>query len=299
MPWYVYAAVTPLFYSISNYIDKFLLEKKIKNPFSMTVLSGMVSGLIGVIVWGVAGFKLIGIIPTALMFLAGLLLIFYLLPYFAAMKQEDASTIVPMFQFIPVFTLLLSSLFLREELSLKQIAGLVVVVMSGVLISIRQVKGNLFRPRRALLYMFAASFLYGSVGILFRYVVKNADFWTVFSYEYMATGIGCLLIFLFSARVRDELRQERRELRLSFGIISINNLICIIAQVSELYAISLVAVPLVNIVGSIQPLLSFIEGIGLTILLPHIIREDISRVTLLRKSAAILIMFGGLFLVYG
>lgn len=299
MPWYGYAFLTPLFYSFSNYLDKFLLEKKIRNPFAMTVVSGVASGCIGLIIWGLSGFRLIGFLPTALMFLAGLLLIFYLLPYFAALKAEDASTIVPMFQFIPVFTLVLSSVFLNETLTGKQTCGLLLVIVAGVLISLRRIEKNIFRPRKALLFMLMASFLYGSIGVLFRFVVRDVNFWTTFAYEYMGTGLGALLLLSLSASVRRTLHAEKKALLSSVGIISFNNAICILAQLAESFAMSLVAVPLVNIVGSIQPLMVFIEGILLTLFFPHIVKENISRGVLLLKSSSIVLMLSGLFLVYG
>lgn len=297
MPWYIFAAATPAFYSFSNFIDKFLIEKKIKNPVLMTAISGLVSGLIGILIGLIVGFKNIGFIQIGLIIFAGILLIFYLLPYFEAMKIEDASRVVPLFQFIPVFTLILSSVFLKETLTNKQIVGLVLVVVSGFLLSVKKIEGGIFKPRKSLWFMLLASLMYGAIGILFRFVVKEAGFWTTLSYEYIGTGIGGAMLFLLPG-IKKRLKKDMEAIKTSAGIITFNNGVAIAAQVSESYAISLAAVPLVNIIGSIQPLITLVEGILLTLWFPHLIKEDIRKEVVIHKLISILLIFIGLYLVY-
>lgn len=297
MPWYLFAAATPAFYSVSNFVDKYLIEKKIREPLAITALSGLLSGILGIILGFIVGFKNIGIPQIGLLILAGLLLIFYLLPYFEAMKIEDASRVVPLFQFIPVFTLILSSVFLKESLSGKQIVGLILVVVAGVLISAQKIEGKMFTPRKSLWFMLLASFMYGAVGILFRFVVREAGFWTTLSYEYIGTGLGGIILLLIP-KVRKNLLNDAKQIRSSAGIISANNGLAVLAQVSESYAVSLAAVPLVNIIGSIQPVLSLIEGIILTKQFPNLIQEDIQKSVVAHKLISIFIILVGLYLVY-
>jgi len=116
MPWYVFAALTPTFYSFSVFFDKFLIEKKIKDPLALTVLFGMTSGIVGISIGFLTGFKNIGLFQTGCMVFAGMLLLFYLLPYFEAMKIDDASRVIPLYQFIPVITLILSHRYSLKRL---------------------------------------------------------------------------------------------------------------------------------------------------------------------------------------
>ena len=213
------------------------------------------------------------------------------------MKLEDASRVVPLFQFIPVFTLILSTVILKETLSAKQILGLLLVVSAGLFISAEKIEGRMFRPRKSLYFMLLASFMYGLVGILFRFVVKEASFWTTLSYEYIGTGVGGMLLFLIP-KVRKNLQNQISSIKSSAGIITFNNGIAIAAQMSESYALSLAAVPLVNIIGSIQPAISLVEGVILTKKFPHLIQEDITKAVVTHKFIAIIIIFIGLYLVY-
>jgi len=297
MPWYLFALATPTLYSFSNFVDKYLIEKRIKEPMAITAIACIISGVFGVLIGLVIGFVNIGLFQIALIMFAGILLTFYLWPYFEAMKLEDASRIVPLFQFIPVFTLILSSLILKETLTLKQIVGLVLVVAAGVSLSAERLEGKMFKPRKSLWFMLLACLMYGLVGILFRFVVKEASFWTTLSYEYIGSGIGGILLFLLP-RVCKSISADIQQIKSSSGIITFNNGIAILAQMSESYAISLVAVPLVNLIGSIQPVLSLGEGYILTKRFPNIIKEDISKKVIANKLISIVLIFCGLYLVY-
>lgn len=297
MPWYLFALATPTLYSFTNFIDKYLIEKKIKEPLAITATVCLISGVIGLLLGFLTGFVNIGLFQIALMMFAGILLTFYLWPYFEAMKLEDTSRIVPLFQFIPVFTLILSWIILKETLTLKQIAGLIIVVAAGVSLSAEKLEGRIFRPRKSLWFMLLASLMYGFVGILFRFVVKEASFWTTLSYEYIGSGIGGVLLFLLP-RVRKSIIADIRQIKSSAGIIAFNDSIAILAQMAESYAVTLVAVPLVNLIGSIQPLLSLGEGYILTKRFPNVIKEDISKTVITSKLIFIILIFFGLYLVY-
>jgi len=297
MPWYIFAAATPTLYSVSNFVDKFLIEKKIKDPMAITALACIASGVLGVVIGIFTGFTNIGFGQILILLFAGILLTFYLIPYFEAMKLEDASRVVPLFQFIPVFTLILSTIILKETLQTKQILGLILVVSAGLFISAEKIEGRMFRPRKSLYFMLLASFMYGLVGILFRFVVKEASFWTTLSYEYIGTGVGGILLFLIP-KVRKNLQNQISVIKSSAGIITFNNGIAIAAQMSESYALSMAAVPLVNIIGSIQPAISLVEGVILTKKFPHLIKEDITKSVLTHKFISIMIIFIGLYLVY-
>ena len=297
MPWYIFALGTPIFYSFSTFIDKFLIEKKIKNPLVLTALANTVAGILGIFLGLIVGFKNIGLAQTSLIIFAGILLTFYLIPYYKAIKIEDISRATPLFQFVPVFTLIISSIFLKETLNNKQIFGLILVVIAGVLMSTDKFEGGIFKLRKSLWFMILSSLMYGLVCILFRFVVKDIDFWLTLSYEYIGSGIGGLLLFL-SPQIRKSFKKDFSAIKISAGIIAFNNGVAMLAHVCESYALSLMIVPLVNIVSGLQPMITLVFGVILTIWFPHLIKEDISKKTLLHKSVFILLMFIGLYFVY-
>jgi len=297
MPLYVFAALTPIFYSFSVITDKFLIEKKIKDPYVLTIVFGLMTGVMGIVLGFITGFQQIGFVQIGFMMFAGMLLLLYLFPYFEAMKIDEASRVIPLYQFIPVITLILSSIFLKETLTYKQIIGLLIVVSGALLISMEKIEGRIFRPRKSFWLILLSSLMYGSIGILFRFVVKNTSVWTTLSYEYIGTGITALILFLFIPRINNGLKKDIKSIRSSIGLIGLDKGLGICAQISEGFALSLAAVPLVSTIGSIQPIIMLIEGVILTMWFPHIIKENIRKETIAHKFISILIIFFGLYLV--
>lgn len=297
MPWYFFAAAPMFLYGVSNFVDKFLIEKKIKEPLAMATLSGLVTGLLGITIAFVSGFKFLGFSQTILILSAGLFLIFYLIPYFKALKLDDVSRVAPLFQFIPVFTLILSTIFLKETLSFKQTIGLFLVVLGGIILSAEKIEGKFFRPRKAMWLMILSSFMYSCVLILFRFVVREAGYWTTLSWQYMGIGLGAIFL-LFLERIRSSIKAQAAQLKSSLPIIGANNGIAIVADMSSSYAISLVSVPLVTIIGGIQPVVVLVYGLILSLWLPKLIKEDIKKSTIIHKLASIVVIFIGLYLAY-
>ncbi len=297
MPWYFFAAATPTLYGITNYIDKFLIDKKIKDPVAIAAFVSVISGIFGTVLLAFNHFTFIGIVSTSLLILAGLLLTGYLIPYYAALRSDETSRVAPLFQFIPMFSLILSSIFLKETLGIKQIVGLLLVVTAGFLLSANKIEAKIFKPRKSFWLMLLSTFMYGSIGILLRSVSVNTSYWVILSYEYIGAGIAGLLL-LANPKIMANLKSQTTQIKSSIGIISLNNIITILAQMSETYAFTLVAVPLVNVIGAIHPFVVLLFGFILTAWYPHIVKEDVRKSVLMHKALSIAIIFSGLYLVY-
>lgn len=62
--------------------------------------------------------------------------------FFVALKQEDASKVVPIIATFPMFTAIYAYIFLKEELSLERILGICLVVIGAILINWKGVLSN-------------------------------------------------------------------------------------------------------------------------------------------------------------
>lgn len=294
--WFYYALATPAIYSVTNFIDKFLVDKKVKTPMVLTVANGFVVAILGVIIGFSGAFKAIPLTQLLFILGAGVLLEFYIWPYYEALKLDDTSRIVPLFQFVPIFVLLLSALILHEGLTVRQLFGFIFIFAGGFLLSLKKLEGGIFRPRKSMWFMMLSSLLYGSVLVLFRFVAKDFGFWTTLAYEYIGTGIGAALL-LFLPSIRRPFIYQLKEVRHIAGLITVNNGLGVLAQMSEGFALSIVAAPLVSIVGGTQPLFVLLFGIALSVWFPHLIKEDIGRNVLGVKAITILLIFIGLYFV--
>jgi len=78
-----------------------------------------------------------------------------------------------------------------------------------------------------------------------------------------------------------------------FLILVINEVIYLVGHVLNFLAVSLAPVALVSALGGIQPFFMLVFGIILSIFWPKIIKEDITKKTLLIKFVSVLLIFLG------
>mgnify|MGYP001597281177 CR=1 FL=1 len=174
----------------NNFVDQFLVEKRIKNPGVLTVFAGVVMFIFGVIILAFVHFPVLPFWQTILLLVSGMLVGISVLPYFAALAIDEASRVVPFFQTIPIFVLLLSYIFLRELPLPHQFIGVGSIVAGAFLLSIKEFNWNLFRLRKSLGYMLLSSFCIAGSFVLFRFVVVHQSFWSSFGYELAGEGLG-------------------------------------------------------------------------------------------------------------
>ena len=55
--------------------------------------------------------------------------------YFKAIEKNDASLVVVMFQMIPVFSYILALILFKENLTIRQIVGSIIIILSAIIIS--------------------------------------------------------------------------------------------------------------------------------------------------------------------
>lgn len=294
--WIIFATLTPFLYTVTNFIDKYILEKKIKDPTAATIFGSYVSGVIGIIILAINGFPIFETQQIVYLCIAGILLVLYLLPYYSALRLDDTSRVVPLFQFIPVIVFFFSWMFLRETLSLTQIVGFIVILISGFVLSSDKVNIAILKPRPMLYYMLFSSAMYATMLVLIRSVVKTEDFWVVMGYQMVGNGIGATLLLMIVGV--DRFKKATKDLYSIIGIVTVNNGLAITAQLSEGFALSLAATSLVSIVGGVQPLFLTIIGYVLTRWYPTLIKEDIRAKIIKKKIITMISLLFGLYLIY-
>ncbi|MFW5888412.1 MAG: EamA family transporter [Patescibacteria group bacterium] len=149
---------------------------------------------------------------------AGLLFLVTLIFWYKALHQSEATRVVPIAgALIPIFTFLLSYIFLGEELTERQLVAFIVLVAGGVLISVRKtrfyvlkeikekIKGILgdymggihahYRPtRRLIINSVVAAFFFASYYVLIKYVYTTQPFIGGFVFSRIGSFLGALLI---------------------------------------------------------------------------------------------------------
>ncbi len=295
--WILFALIPPILNAIDSLGEKFLSDKHVENPIIIILNEGWLYFMLGVGILLFHHIATLTFIQIAALLLSGMVFVFYLIPYFKALQKEDSSRIVPLFQFIPLLVLSFSYLFLHEGITTHQLLGFAVTFVGAFMLTAEKGESKILKPRRAFWLMLLSSLLYSLAPILFKYVVVTTDFWTAFFYQALGGGIAALLLLLVPPYRKSWLKEG---LHLSFpiwGIMSINQAIAILAELSSSFAFSIAPVALVSVLTGTQSFFVFIFAIILSIKFPYIVSEDIEKNTLLLKSLSIFLIFLGLIFI--
>ena len=291
-------------WGVTNHIDKFMVSGIDSGKDSIKVLlvfSTFVAGIILTPVWLILSKFNVGISLTSLVsiFAAAVVYIIAVALYFKAMEKNDASVVVVMFQTIPVFSYIMALILFKENLTLKQIIGSLIILLSAILISFNFNGRNNKKKLKALILMTLSSFLCAVYFILFDIGLRNSSYYScVFWYQIALLIIGIVLLCIKAYRVPFKKAVKNNGKRYLFLNIS-NEVINLIANALVNFANLTVPIALVNVLTGLQGAFAFILGVLGTIFIPKYIKEDLSKKVVIQKVACIILSIIGLIvLVY-
>lgn len=291
-----FSILSPALYGISNYIDKFFLEKYDIKPTVITVYSGIFGLSAGLIVLFFTGYYQTDIASTVILLFSGFLTILYLLPYYRALSTDETSQIIPLFQFAPIFVLILSFFLLGEKLHVSQYIGAFLIIIGSFVISVEKFDKKIFKIRPAFWYMMLSSFMFALSIVLYKFGVESIPFWHTLPYEGIGMAIGALSIFLFTRETF--IKETKKFPKKLYALMSVNEGLFVGARYTAYFALSLIPATIVNVLGGFQPLFVLLYGIILSLWFPTIIKEIITKKTLGVKFISIIIILIGTFLIF-
>ena len=298
--WFLLSLGAVVLWAVVNLVDKYLVvdNESTEYPIGSLVLF---SSLVGVIVCAVIPFFVSGIFDIALsdkliLMFAGVADIGWIILYLYALKYGDASSVVPWFLTIPVFSYFLGFFLLGETLTSQQLFGGLIICLGALLISIDYplTRGRTKIKWKMVMYMLPAALLSALWGVLFKFGAEDAGYWVSSFWQYVGLGISGILLALFVRKYRSGfvtiIKKGGRKM-LTLNITS--ETVTIIGNLMTNYAILMVPVTLVYLVGTFQPIVVLVLTVIMTKFAPKIIKEDLSRAVMLPKIVAISIMVAG------
>jgi len=293
-----FSILSPAIYGVNNFIDKLILEKYKISPIVITVYSGFFGFLAGLFILVFTGFYNADYKSIAIILASGFLGNIYLIPYFKALSQDETSRVVPLFQFVPIFVLVLSFFLLGEKLTTKQYVGCIAIICSSFFLSLQKSEMQILKLRPAFWYMLLSSFLFSFSIVLYKFGVQEIPFWNTLPYEGFGMVLGALSILLYRNNGKIFLSETKKFPKKIFVWMSINEGVFVLSRYTAYFALSLVAASIVNVLGGIQSFFVLIYGIVLSLWFPHIIKEIITKQTVGIKVASIVGIFIGLSLIF-
>ena len=147
--------------------------------------------------------------------------------------------------------------------------------------------------------MAISSFLFALSGVLFKKLALVDSFWISVFWQYTGLTIFGIFVFIFYKKFRHDFKNMFTGL--SFNLLSLNILSEILYMIGALannFALLIAPVSLVFIVNSYQPMFVFIVGVSITMFIPRLVKENISRKHFLHKLSSIIIILIGSYLLY-
>lgn len=286
----LFAILSPAIFAVSNYIDKFLLEKHDISPTLITIYGGIFAIAAGLLVLLFTGFYPIDLRSLLIILTSGFLTSIYLLPYYKALQTNETSIVIALLYLYPFFVLVLEYILLGESLSTRQYTGSFLMIAAGCLLSIERTQGKRYKLNRSVWYVILSAFLFACAQILYKFGVMEIPFWNTLPYEGFGIALGAIVIFLYKNN-RKILKEESNRLKKKvIFFIGINESVYILARYTGYFAISLIPVGLVSVLGSLESLFVLVYGIILSLWFPTVLKEAIIKKTLGLKFISILMI---------
>lgn len=301
MSWFIIALIAPFFWTITSYIDKYLISKYFKGGGigALMILSAMIGFILLPIIYiiepGAINLKMsFAIVLT----LNGVLYVMGILPYLYAMKEGEASVVVPLFQLTPLFSYFLALIILKETLTVSQIIASLFIVFGAIIISINPGHGQKKFKAKVFWLMVLSSFIIALNSLIFKFVAIRTTFWTTSFWEYVGFSIFAVILFVFARSYRRQFLLVFKHNRLTVLTINgINEILNILAKIILNFATILAPLALAWVATGFQPFFVLLFGVLLAFFFPKITDESLNKKYLLQKAIAIIIMFIGTYLL--
>ena len=291
----MFALLSPAFWGLNNVFNKFLMTKKFQGYYSLVSYLHFLDLFFAAIIYFIAPVSFS--FPYVFFAMAvGLLPLLAFWFYTKALMVEEISRITPLFQFIPIFVVFLSALFLNEILSAQKYFGIALVVVTSILISYRKT-GNGNSLSSAFKLMIPFSFILSVYTILLKFLLGYLDYWSIFFWMIIGSFFGVLLLLSFS-KPRKEFTETVPPIgSRTFFVALAGEGVYVLGALCSLVATSLGYVSLVSVLSGLQHFFVVVYVLVLSLFVPKILKEEINRQAVLLKVSAIALMFVGTWLV--
>ena len=290
-------------WGITNHIDKFIVSgvnESGSNIKTLLVFLTLVTAIIFSPIWLIINKFNVGISNISLICVLIASFIYVLATYFylIALYKDDALKVVVMFQLTPVFSFILEFIFFKENLTINQIIGSLIIFISAILISFDFDKKEKNNKSFALILMMFSSLFYAIYFFLFDIGIRNSSYNScVFWYQIGFLILGIILFSIKSFR-KTFIKAIRTNGKVYLSLNLTNELINVVANLLVNFANILIPLALVNVLTGLQGAFAFIIGVIGIKILPKYFKENLSKKVVIQKISCIILSIVGLIIMF-
>lgn len=319
MSWFLISLIAYFLNAVAMITDKALLKKnKIADPFVYVFYIAILGCLMMFFVIPF-GMQIPNCLTIWVSILAGATFVWALLLMFSALKKDEASRVNPMVGGLtPIFVFIFAGVLLEEKLNPNQYFGLFFLIIGSLIIALDFQKhgalswlkqkfgfNNFALPqiRKTIWLILPAAVLFGVSNVLTKYVYNQTKFLTGFIWTRAGSLLAVILLLLIPANfqaVKNSLKNNKKNksgAKKTGGMFLMGQAAGGASAILQQYAIFLGSVTLVQAMQGMQYVFVFIFAMLLSIFLPKILREDLTKEILIQKIIGILLIIIGLYFV--
>ncbi|MBI4427211.1 MAG: DMT family transporter [Candidatus Magasanikbacteria bacterium] len=297
MLWVFLAISAHLVWALVNLLDRYVMEKRLKEPFFYTVVILIFDGLASLLFLPFIAFHWIGWTAVVGALFAGIVFILGTIFFSRAIQIEEASRVNILWVFIPIFDFIFGWLLLGEKLAGKQLLAFI-ILLSGSLIACLHWRGGKWKFSRAFILMLISCLFYSGYDIIIRYFTRSAPF-SLLYFIASFSMLFWLVPILSTKKFRQKYQSEFKYFNLSLAVIAVFvSFFSGLGLFLNTRAISLGPVSLVSALEGFQMIFVFVIAALLTIFVPQIMKEEFDRKNLVLKLMALVLMLGGIAVLY-
>jgi uncharacterized membrane protein len=294
MEWFVFTLISMLVLSMVSIIAKIILTKKTKDFISYNLTSFIFDAAAIVLLPAFLALKFD--FSSVLAAISGFAFAFLWIIFFRSVRNEEVSRVAMIRGSAPIIVLFLSLIFLKESLDINKYLGIVMLVSSTFLASYKK-SGKKFRLSGELATLLLFVFGTACVSVLTKYTLNFTDYWNFFFWSIVGGEIGRLMLLS-----HPRIRKNFMKMSLSIGrnawiAIAVAYVLNFVGLLSYYIAVSLGKISIVYSFNSANPLILFVYTLILTNFMPHTLKEDVSRTSLIMKSLAGALIVVGSYLI--
>ena len=302
MFWLIICVLVAIIWSLSAFIDNYATDVIFhgKKPQSMKIFNGISYLIFATLVFLLFGVKEIAIKDICLILLSGATASLSSIPYYLALRKEEATTAAVFYQLIPVIYLFVDWLIFGQAITSLQLLAFMIIISAPIIIisSRKRLRSRRIEFKAALLLLLFVT-LSAASGVLSTHAGEHYNYYSVFFYFLVGRGISDIILFTthrdWQKRMKYIWQHKRKDFLIAEGI---NQVICIIADFLSRYALIIGIASLVSVTYNVLELIfTFILGIILSIIWPKFGREKLNRHIVLAHLIAVVLATVGIILI--
>ena len=285
--------IVPILFAITNYIDKYMISKFFGTENNLSILM-IFSSIVWIFVLPIIYFFNPNILNISnphklILIVSWSIYIVSLIPYLYALKKDETSNVVPLFQMIPAISLILWYIFLKEIPTWQQILWFIIIFIWSIFLSL-DLSNKLKFNKQTFWLMFLTCLILSSNYLIFKIIQIEAGFWTTAFWEYVWRWIMWIILILIPwyAKLFFKLFKQHKTKIISLNLT--NEIINIIARLILSYVVTITFLWFAPLINWFQPFIVFLIWILLTLLFPKYIKEKYSKKIVIQKILCFVFM---------